>query len=635
MARSSVPWWSRKSTEPPHLKLISLITEIRSKQATRYNNIRRFVECYEYANFDGVLGMSNAIQPIQAERLKFNIAKNAIDTMHALLMAPKVAPMLLTDGGNWTQRNRAKEATQALEGLFAEQHFDDAEEDIVRDGLVAGCGFLREHAVLDVDEMTAEIRLSRLLPEDVVVDEAEGRYMRPPCIYVRTMVDRYKLLDEYGGPDKDLYGSANDRRTAIRKVAAGHICADDSPSPEATNEDQVEVWEAWHLPSGCDADDGRYTVAIQNATLYDVEWERESFPVAVYRPTKAHRGFWGLTEMRDAMGAQREYAKVTEKLQRAHKKMGGSHFIVSKGAANPRAITSDQGTIVEVNDINAIKDFQPTPANPQTYQYRENIADDLIRYMGLSTQTSRMEVPTGLDGASGKALQSFQDTESKRLVLKHRARERFVCDVASIVLESAAALIKAGYTIKTRYPDKHGYNDLDWKDFVDIVSDKRKYMVRVFPVGMLSQTPSAKFAQVDALLQRQVITVEQFKRLIGLPDFEAESDVDCADYEIIDKNLDTIAAKGERIVVQPFDDFKAIIERGAKFYNYLRRCGCPENRLELVRQYIEDAQHFLQDTAPPPAPPMPAMPPGAPMMGAPPNPMGGPPMPPPGPGMPQ
>lgn len=627
MALSPSPWWDRRSkATEPHTKLIALITSMRRMQAQRYVNMDRFVAAYEYGD-TVTYGRSRALDSIDEDELKFNVAKNAVDTMHALLMAPKVAPMLLTEGGTWAQRDRAKKATQAIEGVMAGSNFGEIEERVVKDGLVCMNGFVRVDAVCDHDEMTAEIVLKRVIPRDVLVDEAEGRDGRPRCFYQMTMVDRYKLLADYGVANDELYGSVEGRRSAIRQ--ATRITELIDGNPEVQNIDQVEVWEAWHLPSSPRSKDGRYTIAVSSGTLCDVQWDGHLFPVPTYRPDPAHEGFWGLSAMRDAISGQREHVRVTKKMQRAHRRMGGAHLIVGKGNINVRQLTNDQGTVIEANDINQVRDWTPTPVNPQTYQYREGIADDILRYMGLSVQTARMEVPAGMQGASGKALQTFQDTESKRLVLKHRARERFVVDVANAILDKAAELIDAGYVIRSRHADKTGYNDIDWSDIADVVSDRKKYMVRTFPVGMLSDSPPAKFAQLDALLERQAITVEQYKRLLGLPDLEAEADVDCADYEIVDKNLDYIVAKGRRVVMTPFIDPALVLSRGGKFYNYCERVEVPEDRLALLREYLLEAKRMMDEeaakasaaaasAAPPPPMPM------DPMMGAPPGPtMGG------------
>ncbi len=660
MTMSSTPWWDPELKTEPHTRLLPLVKAMQETQAQRYENMRRMVSVYEYGGGSGA-NTPDDLSAIDDARLHFNVAKNAMDTMHAQVCTPRVAPMLLTEGGTKGQRDRAKMATKAIEGVFDENDFEEIREDVVLDAQVSYCGFALVYSCVygkktaDNDTRYADIKIERILPEDIFVDEAEGLYRKPRCIYRRQFRDRYVLLAEYGKPDADLFGSAATRKSAIKKAKAG------SPrgNNRVQNADQIEVWEAWHLPSGPveyeeveeegkrrrkPAHDGLHAICIDGCTLFSEPWDCDRFPIAVYRPEKARTGFWGLAAMRQAMAGQREYERVTERLQRAHKKQGSAGFVVSRGAnLNTRELTNGVGWIVEVDGSpDGVRDVTPTPANPQTYEYREGIASDVLRFLGLSGFSAQSEVPAGMTNASGKALQTFEDSEGKRGILRHRGMERFVIDASDLVITEARRRIAEGIRIESRYRDKTGFQCIDWNEIIEVLEDRKSYVVRTFPVGMLAQTPSAKFAQLDSLLDRGVINVEQFKRLFEIPDLEAENAIDTADVEIIDKNLDYMVTTGKYLSPQSFDSLELIIERGGKVYNAYRIAEVLDERLELVRRYIIDAKALIDEAASkaaamasgPPGMPMregmgPEMPPPpmGPEMGAP---MGGPPMIPPG-----
>ena len=603
MKWESRPWWAPDAADDPHVRLMPLVAQIERMQSPRRANMRRMISIYENGYYsEGV--DSNTL--IEDSELHFNVAKNAIDSMTALVMAPKIAPMLMTEGASWTQRRRAKLATKAVEGVLDENNWDELEEDFVLDAQLAYCGFVKVGSRIDYDDeterSTAKITLERVNPLDVYVDEDEGRDRNPPCIYLKRRVDRYQLLDMFGGPSKDLYGAANKRYKAIMDLPAARGEAGSSHS--TASQDQVEVWEAWHKPSDGGADDdekrtdGRHAICAEAVTLLYEPWARADFPVAAYRPEKARSGFWGLAAMRYALAGQREYSIVTRKLQRAHRKMGGSHWIVGRaGKIEPREISNDVGTVIETDDINQVRDFQPTPANPQTYQYREGIADDILKYMGLSQQTAQAEVPAGLANASGKALQSFQDSENKRLVLRHRARERMTVSVTSLILEEARALTKRGISIESKYAAKGGFERIDWAELVDVVNERNALVVKTFPINKLSQDPASKFAQLDVLLSKGAITIEQFKRLFEMPDLEAENDVDCSDYEIVDKCLDRMVTQGVYSSPEPFDNLSMCLDRGRKYINACRVSEVPEDRMVLLRNWMQDVQALLDRAA--------------------------------------
>ena len=94
------------------------------------------------------------------------------------------------------------------------------------------------------------------------------------------------------------------------------------------------------------------------------------------------------------------------------------------------------------------------------------------------------------------------------------------------------------------------------------------------------------------MLSNGSITPEQFRRLFGMPDLEAENEVDLADVEIIDKVMDQIVIEGKPLQPEPFDYLELIIQRGRKFYNLCRKKGVPEERLAYLRDYLTRAKQL-------------------------------------------
>jgi hypothetical protein len=104
--------------------------------------------------------------------------------------------------------------------------------------------------------------------------------------------------------------------------------------------------------------------------------------------------------------------------------------------------------------------------------------------------------------------------------------------------------------------------------------------------------------------------VSTFRKLFGLPDIEAENDIDLSDQEIIDRTMDKIVIEGVAFVPEPFDNLQLTITRGRKFYNMCRIKEVPEERLALLRDYLARADAMLKEAmAPPPMPAAPAVPP--------------------------
>lgn len=607
----ATPWWKDpKGDGPhPHARLIPLVHSMQRSQSSRYQNMRRMQAVYEYGYTATTEAGGNG--PIEDRLLQFNIAKGAIDTMLAGLLASRITCMVLTEGGTWSQRQRAKLATKAVDGVCDDNDVEELTEDVARDAHTSYCGFFKVRSDVHAEDedgdnddadgpKVAEIRVERAIPDDIYVDEAEGRHRKPRCIYHRYFVDRYVALALWGGTDPDLYGAAGDRKAAIRKAPVGGSGEVPELRPEnMASGEMIEVWESWHLPSGPvrfdkngkATHDGRHCIAVDGATIVFEPWNRERFPFAVYRPEKAHKGFWGLAAMRQAMAAQREHAVLDHKIQQQNKRMGVTAFVAQQDSMDLREIADGQGMIWVASNPEAVKPLVVDAVAQQTYQYRGTIAQDLLRYFGVSQFSAQNEVPAGLSQASGKALQKFADEGDKRQILRHRALERAKVDLFDLIIDEARACIKAGFAVRTRYHDKHGFEPIDWSEIVKVVEDRKAYVVKSFPVGMLAQTPSAKFAQLDVLLERQIITTEQFKRLFGMPDLEAEADVDCADYEMVDRVIDKMVTTGRYMgPLEPWDDPELVLARGRKILQAYRIAEVPDGRLALVRRYLADAE---------------------------------------------
>lgn len=623
------PWWLDKSA--PHEKIFSLVRQQYADQAGRYSTFRRHRNVYEFG-WKGVDRSAKYDRTYDDTSLHFNRAQNAVDTVISEVTSAKVAPMATTEGGTWEQRDNAEKATRALDGLFQELDFDSLFEEAAIDACHTGCGFIKVFS----DLSDCEVKAERVDPMDMLVDEREALSGTPRCIYQRCLVDKWYLAEACGVPNGALEASAATRRTKVLDAGIPDLFPGETWDTDAL----IEVVEAWHLPSfvtdeeESDDDasesgpgrkrrrrsDGRHVMCIDDFTLRDEAWNRPYFPFLVYRPKKARRGFWGIPLMRQLAPGQKEAEELDRKLQRAHRRMGGSHYLAHKSAKiEKRKVTNDIGDILEWEGQHPPQEWTPAPANPQTYQYRETLASDMLRFIGSSQFAAQSSVPRGMEQASGRALQLVVDQGSKYLGPWLRERERIVRRAGDMVLDAVEEVVEADGDYAAKYVSGRGYERIDWKP---IVEQRKALVIRVEPINALSTSPGARVAQATEWLQAGAIQAPQWRRLSGIPDLEAENELDMADEEIIKKTLDFMVRTGKPIMIEPWDDWAKILEIGGRFVNMCRRQEVPENRLAVVRDYLGDAKAKIDDekakqaaaaAANAPPPPMPGPPGGMPM----------------------
>ncbi len=157
-----------------------------------------------------------------------------------------------------------------------------------------------------------------MFPGELFVDHVDGFYGQPRNFYQRKFIDRQVLMRLF--PD-----FSDEIRQASRTT-------DNIDYANTTLVDQIEVLEAWHLPSGEGATDGRHVICISNATLLDEPWEKGSFPFVFVRWTDPMLGFWGEGVCADIQGMQVEINKLLMKIQRAFHLMSVPRIYVENGS---------------------------------------------------------------------------------------------------------------------------------------------------------------------------------------------------------------------------------------------------------------------------------------------------------------
>lgn len=634
---------ARKKKSGP--RLVALCEEIQRQQETLVQNTNLCISVFQYGGAGRTLDPEEHCS-IDDETLTYNAAQNAVETVHAKVFKNKIALMPLTNGGGYLARHRAKEMEKAIEAIYDENDGDVVEEEVGMDALVTDHG----GGALIVDELRDRVGIRHIAVEDVWYDEAETRMGRPTCAYFvpKDGEDVYRAIELFASPlDRDrpgFVGTPESRRAAIIAAAANPA----NWRRQSKTSYRVDLFEGWHPATyreECEEEyvdedtgetkkrtvvkhDGRHVVAVSgdDGTLIDEPWEG-SVPILLYVPRRRRRHVFGLSLMRNLLAPQREYERITAKIQHANQKMGVSGWVAPKDAAmNPREVTAGEkgaGFVMEYEGQIPPQPIVTSPVASDTYAYAENIPRSMLERHGISTLAAASQLPAGLANASGKAMQVFEDFEDVRLLPYHRARERFRVELGKLIIETAKRIVDRCGSYKVHYRGKRGLEPIDWSSLIDMVKDMNSFVLKVFPVSQLSKHPAARFAQLTELLNAQAITVEQFKRLFDLPDLEAENQLDTADTDVIDRAMDIMVTTGTYMAPEPFDNFDLIIQRAGKFINVCRQQEVPDDRIKLLRDYIEDTKALKQQAEaeaaakqaamqPPPAPP------GMPPMGAPP-----------------
>lgn len=580
-------WWTAPKSERSQAlaAIVKAISEYDSKRQTQYQISGRL---YGNSNLMGLNGISySKVQSVQGglkDRLTYNVCQSVVDTITAKIAKNKPKPMFLTSGGDHKIQRKAKKLDKFVEGIFYENSAHRLGTDVFRDACVWGNGFVHVFA------QNGHVKFERVIASEIYVDWVDGFYGEPRQLHRVKNVDRAVLCDMF--PDKKtLILTANSALDNITGVARNIA-------------DQVTVVESWHLRSGPEATDGMHTINLVEGNLFEEKWEKDYFPFANLAWSKRLFGFWGQGLVEQIQNIQLEINKILWVIQRSFHLAGSFKILIENGSKIVKEHLS--------NDIGAIVSYSGTPPQyvvPQIvasemYGHLQNLKNSAYEQAGISQLSASAQKPAGLN--SGKALREYNDIESDRFMTVGQAYENFFLDLAKLTVDCAKDIFEDDKKLSVKVPGTKFIETIDWKE-VDLEDDE--YVMKIFPVSSLPQEPAGRLATIQEYIQAGFINPRTGRKLLDFPDLEQIEDLANSAEDYLMKILDKMVDDGEFTPPEPYDDLGLARELALQYYSQGKINNLDEDKLDLLRQFMDQLDVLEQKTAealaPPPGMPMP------------------------------
>lgn len=588
-------WW-KSDPKDVHDAVFATFRKIDERQRYRQESNRKWLSSYNNQNLSSIAGSGYASDD-SASRLKLNVTRAVIDASIAHIATNRPRPQFLTMDGNYSYQRKAKALNDFSAGQFYSGRLYEKALQVFRDACIFGTGFLKVYPDLE----DGEVHIERVFPDEILVDDRDARNGDPRVLFQHKEVDRYVLRERF--PD---FADKLEYAEFSRETVFGEN--------DETDSDMVSVIEAWHLPSGPESGDGRHIICASNCTLLDEEWDEECFPLVKFCHTEPTLGYYGsgLTEQLYEIQAEVNY--LLQKIQ---------HLMTLATSQ----VWVEQGTNVNVSHLNnedwAVRTYAGKPpifmnvqsVSAEYFAHLDRLYERAFEIAGISQLQAQSVKPRGLN--SGAALREYTDTASRRFLHISNSWEQWHMDVADRMIDAARYLdnrLDGGYALVAR-----GRNTVYNLDFKDIDLDKDKYVIRVFPTNMLPETPAGKmetikeYAQVDPNLGQYLV------RQLEFPDLESYVSLSNAPTDLCDMLMEQMLEHGK---YQPPEPFMPLQQMHARMVHGLIRAevnGAPEDRVDLVRQFLSETQDLMAAAQPPPSQPGPmpqgqqqAMPPSGP-----------------------
>lgn len=597
-------------------------------------------------------GLSYISPTLGDEPPGYNVIQSCVDTKTAHIVRNKVRPYFLTEKGDSELREKAQGMQRAVEAIFhAEGMYGELQVDTCFDGNLFEAGNVK----VIPDYANMRVRIERVFPWEVLVSERESKKRKPRQMWHPQVIDRAVLLDAFKDESEEVLRAIRDAKPAPPDMS------DHEFAEEGEVADQVVVVEYWHLPSGRvdlsdpktfglnsegkldnrinPGHDGIRIICLEEMELLREPWPYDSFPIKSFRPMPKRIGYWSMPIPEMLAGGQLALNRMNARVDAImHLHARPLLYLWRQAKVNAGKISNDVASILEGNAPaqQAMQYITPQSVPAEYINRIREIISWCEKQAGLSEMSIAATKPAGVDHAPG--MQHLADTESVRHTPAFRAWEQFHIEVAEAVVEACRLLHeyakRTGKKFEIIWGDSKDLKRIDWGD-VDLKRDQ--YHLKVFPTNLLPTTPGAKISRVIELVREQLLSREEARTiLIGdYPDIEGVAADATAQMENIERHLDALL-RGEAYadhMPQPYLNLELAKSMSANRINRLEADGEPDEKIDTIRQFNEDAIELARimtanDAAAaqgiaPPAPAGPPGPPGVPMAppgGAPPGP---------------
>lgn len=627
--RSGEWWLSHQREEDPADIVNGILETMDQRQSARIARYRRIARAYGIE--EQLFGMSTStiipLDGLPSRHAPTNVLSNIIDSLQADVYKSKLIPMPVTDRGSWRQQRRGRDFGDFLDGVCQENKFDQLQILLGLHVLLFGTAVIK-----GVETMSDRVGLEVVPRWELWVDDLEARYGKPRSQFHRYLMDRGVAMAMFAGEEgPGFVGPASERARMVDD--AGVVRQSWFDDTWLSHADMITVTEAYRPPSGPKAKDGRCCICLVGSagknggsTVADYGWTSENAPFRYLTANTPIAGIDGVSAAWRLLPNHDELFTLDERIRDAHAQMSVPRIFVMTGSGLSKEHIDDvAGAILEGTQPPVAINFQPI--HPDVYAFRDSVKREMYEVAGTSGMQTNAQLPAGMKDASGVALAAYDDQHSARHAVESTMLEGFIVQVAWLIYECAERLSEreGDYVVHTVNGKK--LRTLKWSD---VKLDREAFKLKVFAASGLSRLPSARFSQLEKMLDKGIIDVQQFRRVWGTSlDIDAQGDLDSADLDVVLDTLDKIAEDGVYLSPEPFDDLELAMKWGRKFYNLYRLCDDADPAVMMLLQQFIDEAEALSTARTQPVTGQPIGPDGQPMPldpnAPPPPPMGGPP----------
>lgn len=577
-------WWEEKDTEARAKQLVATVAYLKNAQQFRQRQAAQFARLYGgqslYSFVGSNLSKMDQISTLAPNRPTYNLISSVTDTLVSRLTQSRPQPVFLTDNGDYKERNLAKKLNNFISGEFYRTKAYEVGEFILTDALVQGTGCLKV-----LEGMDNKVAIERVLLTELFVDIQEAAFGDPRRLYQVKLMDRTVLEEMF---PKNKKNAADSPKAYI----------DSSAQTAQSVADLVMVVEGWALPSAPDAGDGYHVIACQEGNLFAEPYKKEKFPFVFLHHKKRQLGFWSQGVSESLMGTQLVLNSLLDTISKSIQLFGVPRIFVEEGSkCNKANFQNKIGVIIPYRGTPPI--FSVSQSNAQEmYEERARLIQFGFEQEGLSMLSATSQKPAGLN--SGEAQRVYQDINSDRFAALERRYTNFYVDLAYQIIDKAMDIANREGKYTTIFTDRRkGTKEIELPE-LDILKDP--FVIEAFVQSSLPKEPAGRLQKVTEMIQSNMITIQEGRRLLDFPDLGQIETLANASEERIFAYLDNIIDEGVYEGPDQWMNLEKATEIVTQYINLYSTCKLEEEKMQMLRDFFAEIQDLKMAMMPPPMP---------------------------------
>ena len=529
------------------------------------------------------------------DALRVNLTKSLTETITAKVGKNRPRPKVLTDGGHYTNKMKAKKLQRFLDGVYQQADVYEKLPLWFRNAMLTGTGVLLPCG----DPYQARFYLENVFPLEVLVDPAEGSAGLEAArnIYRLYPVDKDSLLEDYPHASVEIEAAGMYGPEATLPTHVALNMAD----REIRMVMVTEGWRRARYNREGALVPGRHVMTCNGAVLLDEEWEAEEHPFVFLHWTAPVRGPWGDSAVGEIRGMEKEVNILLQRAQEAMRRTGLATMLAHRDAKVQEQKTSNEPMAIFTYEGQAAPTVVTgTPVHPQILEQPQTLMRMAANQLGTNELQISASKPAGVE--SGRALEQLSEEHAVRFDTVSKAFEigaskvlaRHFVRVAKAMDTYLLAETGSGLRIQSTY--KKEFIDLKWSE---VELGPKEFFIDTFPVSVLPHLPAGRTAEVERWQNNKWMTPDEAKEALEFPDLESHASVSRASFELVEWQLEQMLDHGNDVAPDERQDLELARRYGTHAKLKAQRENYPAGHIALLEDYLTAIDEMLTPPAAP------------------------------------